>query len=134
MIRKIAFVAHPPRDLERSKRFFGEVLGLRHAADYRGRWSEFTTPDGKTIALDTFSPEVSSSPVPYLALETDDIEAEVRRLEGRGVPIVRGVWVNTDDDDREVCKMAIILDPEGNAIMLHQIAARRRGEEAESGA
>ena len=90
---------------------------------------EFITPDGKTIALDTFSPEVASSPAPYLALETDDIEAEVGRLEQHGVQIVRSVWANQDDEGRELCKMAIILDPEGNVIMLHQMAGWRQEDQ-----
>ncbi len=34
MITKIAFVGQPTRDLERSKRFYGEVLGLAHDHDY----------------------------------------------------------------------------------------------------
>ena len=40
------------------------------------------SPDGKTIALEQFS-EAGSPPA--LALETDDIEAEVARLKAAGV-------------------------------------------------
>ncbi|MGH7549411.1 MAG: VOC family protein [Gemmatimonadota bacterium] len=130
MIRKMAFVGHPTRDLDRAKRFYGEVLGLRHSKDYEGRWSEFTTPEGKTIALDTYSPEAIDSPTPYLALETDDIEAEVARLREAGVTVVRDIWANHDADEQEICRMAIVLDPEGNPVMLHQTAAWRT--EAES--
>ena len=39
-----------------------------------------------------------------------------------------GLWANQDDEGRELCKMAIILDPEGNVIMLHQMADWRRGD------
>ncbi|MGH7563812.1 MAG: VOC family protein [Gemmatimonadota bacterium] len=128
MIRKMAFVGHPTRDLDRAKRF-GEVLGLPHSGDFGGRWSEFTTPEGKTIALDTYSPEVIDSPTPYLALETDDIEAEVARLREAGVPVVRDIWANQDADEQEICRMAIVLDPEGNPVVLHQTAAWRLEEE-----
>ena len=128
MIRKIAFVGHPVRDLDRAKRFYGDTLGLNHAKDYAGRWSEFSTPDGKTIALDTFTPEAVESPAPYLALETDDIEAEVGRLREDGATIVRDVWTNHNEDGRDLCRMAIVLDPEGNPIMLHQTAAWRLEE------
>lgn len=127
MIEKIAFVAHPVRNIRETGRFYGDILGLEHWADYgRGRWSEFRTPDDMTIALDGHSPGKSDSPVPYLALETDDIEAEVARLKEHGVIIARDVWTNRDEDDREVCRMAIVLDPEGHALMLHQTAAWRR--------
>ncbi|HKY60192.1 MAG TPA: VOC family protein [Gemmatimonadota bacterium] len=125
MIRKIAFVGHPTRDMDRARRFYGETLGLELSQDYGGKWVEFTTPDGKTIALDTFTPEAVESPVPYLALESDDIEADAARLREAGVKFVRDVWANEGEDGREVCRMAVVLDPEGNPIMLHQTAAWR---------
>ena len=28
MIKKVAFIGHPVRDLERAKKFYGEILGL----------------------------------------------------------------------------------------------------------
>ncbi len=125
MITKIAFVGQPTRDLERSKRFYGEVLGVAHDHDYGTRWSEFTTHDGKTIALDTYGPELTDSPTPYLALETDDLVAEVDRMQGLGTTVVLPVHINRDDSGREICRIAVILDPEGNSIMLHQKAAWR---------
>ena len=36
--------------------------------DYEGRWVEFVTPDGKTVAIEQFSLEGTP---PTLALETD---------------------------------------------------------------
>ena len=125
MIRKMAFVGHPTRDIGRAKRFYGDVLGLKHSGDFGDRWSEFTTPGGKTIALDNYAPEFVDSPAPYLALETDDIEAEVARLKGAGAKVIRDVWANEGQDGREVCRMAVVLDPEGNPFMLHQTAAWR---------
>jgi predicted enzyme related to lactoylglutathione lyase len=91
---------------------------------------EFTTPDGKTIALDTFTPEAVETPVPYLALESDDIEADAARLKEAGAKFVRDVWANEGEDGREICRMAVVLDPEGNPIMLHQTAAWRLEETA----
>lgn len=129
MIRKIAFIGHPTRDMERAKRFYGEALGLEMDRDYGGKWVEFTTPDGKTIALDTFTPEAVDAPVPYLALESDDIEADFARLREGGAKVIREVWANAGEDGRELCRMAVALDPEGNPIMLHQIAAWRMEED-----
>ena len=116
MIKKIAFIGHHVKDMDRAKRFYGELLGLEKSAEYEGKWCEFDTPEGKTIALDTFSPDGTP---PYLALETDDIEAEVARLEGAGVKVLMPVR------DNKVCKMAIVQDPEGNGVMLHEIAPER---------
>ena len=128
MIRKIAFVGHPTRDMDRAKRFYGEALGLELSKDYGGRWVEFATPDGKTIALDTFTPEAVEKPVPYLALESDDIETDAARLKEGGAKLVKDVWGNEGEDGREICRMAVFLDPEGNPIMLHQMAAWRLEE------
>ena len=116
MIKKIAFIGHRVQDLERAKKFYGELLGLKQTAEYEGKWCEFDTPEGKSIALDTFSPEGTP---PYLALETDDIEAEVARLKEAGVTVLMEVT------DNKVCKMAIVKDSEGNGLMLHEIAPDR---------
>ena len=116
MIKKVAFIGHHVQDMARAKQFYGELLGLEKAAEYEGKWCEFDTPEGKSIALDTFSPEGTP---PYLALETDDIEAEVARLKQAGVEIVMDVR------DNKVRKMAIVKDSEGNGVMLHQIAPER---------
>jgi predicted enzyme related to lactoylglutathione lyase len=116
MIKKIAFIGHRVQDMARARKFYGELLGLKQTAAYEDKWCEFDTPDGKTIGLDTFSPEGTP---PYLSLETDDIEAEVARLKGAGVEVLMDV------QDNKVCKMAIIKDSEGNGLMLHQIAPDR---------
>ena len=116
MIKKVAFIGHHVQDIARAKKFYGELLGLEKTAEYEGKWCEFDTPEGKTIALDTFSPDGTP---PYMALETDDIEAEVARLKQAGVEVL------LDVRDNKVCKMAMIKDSEGNGVMLHQIAPER---------
>ena len=116
MIKKIAFVSHRSKDMDADKRFWGELLGLTESANHDDKWVEFDTPDGKTIAVEQFSPEGSP---PLLALETDDIEAEVARLRGAGVEFLGDIM------DNKVCKMAFALDPSGNKVMLHQIAPER---------
>jgi len=116
MIKKVAFIGHRVKDMDRAKKFYGELLGLEKTAEYQGKWCEFDTPEGKTIALDSFSPEDTP---PYMALETDDIAAEVSRLREAGVEVLMDVM------DNKVCKMAIIKDSEGNSVMLHEIAPER---------
>jgi predicted enzyme related to lactoylglutathione lyase len=118
MIKKIAFVGYPSKDMEAAKKFYGETLGLPVAMDH-DKWAEFTTPEGKAICLDGHSPEASKDPGPYLALETDGIEAEVSRLKDAGVTVIKEVW------DNKVCKMALVADPNGNVLMLHEIAPDR---------
>ena len=124
MIKKIAFVGLPTRDMDKTRAFYGDLLGLAPGPDYGDTWVELTTPEGKTIALDTYTPKMNEDAKTYLALETDDIEAEVARLKEAGVPIARDVWAN-EHEGKEVCKMALVVDPEGNVILLHQMAAWR---------
>ncbi len=126
MLTKIAFIAHPTKDIARSKKFFGEVLGLKLTGDYGDMWAEFETPDGQTLALDTYSPKIVDSPSPYMALETDDIEAEVARLREGGATVARDTWANKDGEGNELCRMALLLDPDGNPLMLHQMAEHRK--------
>ena len=116
MITKIAFVSHRSKDMAADRRFYGELLGLKLTNDFQGKWVEFDTPDGKTVAIEQFSPEGSP---PTLALETDDIEAEVARLKQAGVEFQGEIL------DNKVCKMAFARDPSGNLLMLHQIAPDR---------
>lgn len=115
MIKKIAFVSHRSKDMDADKHFWGELLGLKLVNDM-GKWVEFDTPDGKTIAIQQFSPEGSP---PTLALETDNIEAEVARLKEAGVKF------HGEIQDNKVCKMAFAFDPSGNMVMLHEIAPDR---------
>tara|TARA_B100000965_G_scaffold354627_1_gene331402 strand:- start:92 stop:478 length:387 start_codon:yes stop_codon:yes gene_type:complete len=116
VIKKVAFFSHRSKDVEQDKRFYGELLGLKLAMNHEDKWIEFDTPEGKTIAIETFSPEGTP---PTLALETDDIEAEVARLKSEGVEF-RGEIM-----DNKVCKMAFAIDPSGNTVMLHQIEPAR---------
>ncbi|MEZ6185878.1 MAG: VOC family protein [Planctomycetota bacterium] len=116
MITKLAFVSHRSKDVDADKRFYGELLGLKLATDH-GKWVEFDTPEGKTVAIEQYSPEGSP---PTLALETDDIEAEVARLKEAGVRFMGEI------QDNKVCKMAFAFDPSGNMVMLHQIAPDRK--------
>ena len=125
MITKVAFIAHPTKDLKRSMKFFRETLGMTETAVYGDHWAEYQAADGTTVAVDTFAPKFNEAAGPYLALETDDIAAEVERLKAAGVEILHEPWANTDKEDKEVCKMAFLRDPEGHSFMLHEIAPHR---------
>ena len=124
MIKKVAFVAHPTRDIEKANRFWREAVGLEPTASYGDYWTEYGVA-GTTFALDTFSPQASPDAAPYLALETDDIAAECEKLVAAGAQMLKEPWANQDQDGKDVCKMAFLLDPDGNPFMLHEIAPER---------
>ena len=102
--------------MEADKRFFGELLGLEPTTKNPGKSAEFDAPDGKTIAVESQSPEGTPC---MLALETNDIEAEVARLKEAGVPFHGEIL------DNKTCKMAFTQTPSGHPIMLHQMSADR---------
>jgi len=129
MITKIAFIAHPTTDMGAMKSFYGDVLGLKLTGDYGDMWAEFDAPDGKSIALDPHMSKVLDAPAVYMALETDDIDAEVACVKEAGATIVKDTWTN-EHEGKEICKMALVNDPEGNLVMLHQMASWRAEEQA----
>lgn len=124
MITKIAFIAHPTTDMRSMKSFYGDVLGLKSSADYGDMWAEFDAPDGKSIALDTYTAKNVEGAGVYMALESDDIDADVARVKDAGATIVKETWTN-EHEGKEICKMALVQDPDGNMLMLHQMAAWR---------
>jgi catechol 2,3-dioxygenase-like lactoylglutathione lyase family enzyme len=111
-IEKLDFVAIPSRDAERSRRFYGEVLGLR--ADAHGKY-EFWAGD-TCVAI--WEPERFGAPFVaqkngHLALHVADVAQARAELEANGVEFA-GETLDTG-----VCKMAFFADPDGNDLMLH---------------
>ena len=112
MITKLDFVAVPSLDSERSRRFYGETVGLH--PDEHGQ-SEFWA--GETC-LGIWEPERLGMPFAprkngHLALHVDDVDQARAQLE------VKGVRFAGDTLDTGVCDMAFFTDPDGNDLMLH---------------
>ena len=83
------------RDLGASSAFWGAALGMRVVdpdAGGTGRYAEFgDTPGGLHVEVQT----VEHSSRVHLDIETDDVEAEVKRLEALGatrVAFVKARW------------------------------------------
>lgn len=112
-VTKLDFVAVPSQDAERSRRFYGEVLGLR-----RDEHSENEFWAGETC-LGVWEParfgmEFQPQKNGHLALHVDDVAAARRELEGKGVQFA-GETLDTG-----VCHMAFFADPDGNDLILHR--------------
>jgi catechol 2,3-dioxygenase-like lactoylglutathione lyase family enzyme len=111
-IAKLDFVGIPSQDPERSRKFYGETLGLRADAhaDYEF-WAGETCvaiwePERQGIP---FAPQKNA----HLALHVDDVAATRAELEAMGVVFTSDVF------DTGVCHMALFTDPDGNDLMLH---------------
>jgi len=121
----VDFVNVPTTDLDRARRFYGEVLGLEASAVYqRGETpamgAEFETGTVTIAVIDSraIGREFRANTLP-IAFRVDDVEAARAELEARGVSFA------ADTLDTGVCHMAFFEDPDGNALMLHRRYAPR---------
>jgi predicted enzyme related to lactoylglutathione lyase len=108
---------YPVQDPKRARAFYEETLGLaRGSGSPDGTWTEYDLPGGGCIGLfatKDIAPSASSGGC--VALEVEDLDALNARLKGLGVTY-RAPMVDTP-----VCRMSVILDSEGNAIILHRL-------------
>jgi predicted enzyme related to lactoylglutathione lyase len=117
MIKKVAFTFYPVIDSDRARKFYGETLGLKMGlASPDGVWTEYDLPGGGCLALFKGGKlEPSATAGGCVAFEVEDRAALVEKLKAEGVTI------KTEHIPSPVCDMTIILDSEGNAIMLHEL-------------
>lgn len=111
------------RDLERMKRFYGDMLGIEATnQNWTNAWVTFDAGDVR-FALHAIPAgiaeniEVRCPPVPRehepvkLIFEVKDVEGERERLESLGVQMLRRPWQQSG----EACDA---VDPEGNIFQL----------------
>ena len=115
-VTEIPFVSYPATDMARADRFYRDILGLtpglRTEGDF-GIWQEYDI-GAVTLAIGQMKGWEPSQGGGSVALEVDDMDATVARLKQHGVRFT------AEPFQTSVCKMAIILDSEGNAITLHK--------------
>jgi predicted enzyme related to lactoylglutathione lyase len=124
MLQKVAFTMYPVTDMTRARAFYEDVLGLgRSSNGASSPWVEFDLPGGGCLAITTVTPnQPSASAGGTIAFEVDDLPATVADLKARGAEFAM------EDIDSPVCRMAIVKDPDGNAIILHKLkSADERG-------
>lgn len=122
-VEKVAFTMYPVVDVARARAFYEETLGLAVGmAGGQGdmHWVEYDLPGGGCLAItNTTGARPSDEAGGTIALEVRDLDRLIRRLEGEGVTfkgdVIRGPR----------CRMAVCLDSEGNAIVLHQLDRTR---------
>jgi catechol 2,3-dioxygenase-like lactoylglutathione lyase family enzyme len=102
-------------DFERSKKFYGEVLGLERGKQWGNMPGQEYETGNLTIAViqsDAFGMEFKPSPNP-LEFRVDDFEAAKAELESRGVQF------QGEPIDSGVCLQTFFSDPDGNALAIH---------------
>ncbi len=121
-ITEIAFTGYPVTDVPRARSFYEGVLRLQPSVqfEHEGRhWIEYDIGPGtlaiSNMAADKWKP---SSDGPSVALEVADFDAAVAALRAAGAVFL------VEPMDSGVCRMAIVQDPDGNALVFHKRAAR----------
>jgi predicted enzyme related to lactoylglutathione lyase len=115
-IKAIGFVAIPVTDIKRARSFYEEVLGLKPSEEMmQGRWIEYDVGDD-TLAIanvsDTWTPSDQGTGA---ALEVEDFDEAIRRLKNRHVRFA------AEPFETPCCHMAVIQDPDGNKLMIHNL-------------
>ncbi len=115
-VERTDFISVPVRDMERSKRFYAETLGLPSPNLGEDGWPEFETGNVSLYLVDptnmgrTFEGPHSG----YIALRVPNVAEARAALEADGIEFEGEVL------DTGVCHMAFFRDPDGNALMLHR--------------
>lgn len=118
MLKKVAFTMYPVIDLERAKAFYEKNLGLiPNKITANGAWVEYDLPEGGCFAITTLAEGVSPSNNAggSIAFEVEDLDQLVSQLKSNQVEFKLDIFSSP------VCRMAVIVDSEGNAISLHQL-------------
>jgi predicted enzyme related to lactoylglutathione lyase len=116
MLKKVAFTMYPVTDMARARAFYEDVLGLavgKHSD--HGIWTEYDLPDGGCLALFRSTQLAPRGDGGALAFEVDDLDAEIAKLRAANVTF-RAEMVHSP-----VCRMSVVLDSEGNSLILHQL-------------
>ncbi len=113
---EFAFVAYPAADLNRSAAFYEGVLGLTRGTfiNQDGEfWMEYEVGP-HTLGLGNEPFLRASGDGPHLVLEVDDFEDTIRHLRQNSVPFA------VEPFETPLCRIAVVLDPDGNKLGLHQ--------------
>jgi predicted enzyme related to lactoylglutathione lyase len=117
LITGVDFVSIPATNLQESRDFYENVLGLEVGKTWGQEnplGAEFETGTVTLALMDVARLGIEFSPnsVP-IEFQVDDVPAAREQLEAKGVKFV------TDLIDSGVCHQAIFVDPAGNSLALH---------------
>jgi predicted enzyme related to lactoylglutathione lyase len=119
-VTAFAFTAYPILDVAKSRAFYEGLLGLKPATVFEHGekiWVEYELGD-TTLAISNMSDQWKpSSDGPSIACEVANFDEAVAELRAAGVTFV------VEPMDNEVCRMAVVLDPAGNTLLIHRRAA-----------
>lgn len=118
-ITEVAFVGYPVTNISRARGFYEGLLQLppgEFDQEIEGmpgkRWIEYDLGNTTLAISDAWEPAASGGPT--VALEVDDLDSSVARLKKAGVTF------QAETMETPYCRFALLNDPDGNGLMLHQ--------------
>jgi catechol 2,3-dioxygenase-like lactoylglutathione lyase family enzyme len=115
IVERTDYISVPVTDMERSKAFYRDTLGLAQIGD--GGFPEFQLGENVSLYLLSLEAIGGAFRAPHdagFALRVPDVHEARKELEARGVQF------NGDVLDSGVCHMAFFADPDGNQLVLHR--------------
>lgn len=115
-ITEVAFTCYAVTDIARAREFYEGVLGLAPGTitdSPGGQWVEYEIGP-HTLAIGSAPGWNPSAEGCVAALEVDDFDAAVAHL--RAVD----VRFRMEPFPTPVCHMAMVLDPDGNTVIIHK--------------
>ena len=117
-IKEIAYTGYPVTDVERARQFYEGVLGLKVVTQFEDEgkhWIEYDVGPA-TLAISNMAGDrwKPSADGPSIALEVEDFDAAVNTLRDAQVKFV------LEPMNTGVCRMAYVLDPDGNSLAIHK--------------
>ena len=114
---EIAFTVYPATDLAASRAFYEEVLGLTAAdvfteGECEG-WVEYQI-GAHVLAIAKMDGMNPSADGPSCGLECENFDETIASLKEAGVTF------SMEPFETPVCRMAMVLDPAGNTLIIHK--------------
>ena len=112
-----AFTCYPVQDMARAREFYEKVIGLVptmvNESPDGSAWTEYELGAG-AFSIGKAPGWNPSADGAAIAFEMEDFDAAIADLKARGVPF------KIEPFSTPVCRMAFVLDPEGNTLCIHK--------------
>jgi len=112
-VTEIAFTGYPVTDMARARAFYEGTLGLKPASVFGESWIEYDVGPA-TLSLASMEGWKPSKDGPSVALEVENFDEAISVL------MAAGVKFNLEPMDSPVCRLAVVCDPDGNALAIHK--------------
>jgi catechol 2,3-dioxygenase-like lactoylglutathione lyase family enzyme len=121
-VTHVQLLSIPVADQDRARDWYRDALGfevVRDAPMGPMRWVQVAPPGGATsLTLVTWFDTMPAGSLRGLVLETDDLDADVRRLREHGVEV-------GEPEEQPWGRFVTVADPDGNGLVLQATRAAR---------